>query len=267
MDELAQTLVEAQGLGFAYAAQPVLDGIGFALRPHEFVGLVGPNGSGKSTLLRVLLGLLPAGRGEVRLAGDPVRLLSRRQIARRAAFVPQETPMEVALAAREVVAMGRNPYLGRFQPETLEDQEHIRWALELTETADFAARPLNELSGGERQRVMLARAVAQQAAVLLLDEPTANLDPQHQLEIMQLVAGLVKKKGCALAAIHDLSLAGRFCDRVLLLAQGRIVADGPPVEVLTAANLRTYFRIEAKVLEDRDAGGLVILPLAPLRGL
>lgn len=257
-------LIETRDLAFAYGTVPVLDGVSFQARAGEFVALVGPNGSGKSTLLKLLLGLLPPSRGETKLAGVPLSELNRRTIARKAALVPQETDAGFSFSVREVVGMGRTPYLGRFRPESDEDLKAIAWALAQTETEALAERPFSELSGGERQRVMIARAVAQQTPVLLLDEPTANLDVEHQLETLQLVRGLAKEGRCAVAAIHDLSLAARFCDRLLFLAGGRIVADGPPEQVVTAENLQKYFRIQAKILRDEEIGALTVLPIAPL---
>lgn len=261
---VADALVEARDVTFAYDNRPVLRGLTVSLRAGEFTGLVGPNGCGKSTLLRVLLGLLAPQGGEVALQGTPVRRLARREIARRAALVPQELWTDLAFSVREVVAMGRNPHLGRFRPETPEDLKIIRWALEVTESDVFAERSLQELSGGERQRVMIARAVAQQTPVLLLDEPTSSLDLQHQWEIMELVSGLAREGRCALAAIHDLSLAARFCGRLLLLADGKIAVDGPPRAVLTPEHLARYFKIRAKVLEDPEIQGTLVVPLATL---
>ena len=258
-------LLEARNVGFAYQDRPVLADVSFSIAAREVVGLVGPNGSGKSTLLRLALGLLAADRGELRLVDRPVADLSRKALARRAAFVPQDTVMEIAFTVRDVVAMGRHPHLGRFQPETEADAEAIRWALAATGTQALAGRTLQELSGGERQRVILARALAQQATVLLLDEPTANLDVAHQLEMLMLVRSVVEEERCALIAIHDLALAARFCDRIIMLSEGSVVALGTPHEVVTEARLARYFRIHSRVRWDPELGGLLVLPRAPLR--
>ena len=257
-------LLEARNVGFAYQERPVLAGVSFSIAAREVVGLVGPNGSGKSTLLRLALGLLAADRGDIQVVGRPVAALSRRALARRAAFVPQDTAMEIAFTVRDVVAMGRHPHLGRFQPETEADAEAIRWALAATATEALAERTLQELSGGERQRVILARALAQQATVLLLDEPTANLDVAHQLEMLMLVRRVVEEERCALIAIHDLALAARFCDRIVMLSEGAVVALGTPREVITEARLARYFRIHSRVRWDPELGGLLVLPRAPL---
>jgi iron complex transport system ATP-binding protein len=256
--------LDVQNLAFAYRDQPVVDHVSFALHPGEVVGLVGPNGSGKSTLLRLLLGILSADRGRILLDGKPIHSLSRKAIARHAAFVPQDTAIDAAFTARDIVAMGRNPYLGRFQPETPDDLAAIDWALAATSTQHLAARFVQELSGGERQRVMLARALAQQAPLLLLDEPTANLDVAHQLDMLTQVQSVVRDNRCALIALHDLTLAARFCDRVLMLSNGRLVAQGKPEAVITEENLATYFYIRAKVRWEPDIGGLVVLPCQPI---
>ena len=252
--------LDVQDLTFAYRDQPVLERVSFALSPGELVGLVGPNGSGKSTLLRLILGVFPADRGRMLLDGAPIRSLARKAIARHIAFVPQDTAIDAAFTARDIVAMGRNPYLGRFQPETSDDRAAIDWALDATSTQHLAARFVQELSGGERQRVMLARALAQQAPILLLDEPTANLDVAHQLDVLTQVQAVARDNRCALIALHDLTLAARFCDRILMLSEGRLVAQGKPEDVITEELLAAYFHIRAKVRWEPDIGGLVALP-------
>ncbi len=256
--------LDVQDLAFAYRDAPVFERVSFSLFPGEVVGLVGPNGSGKSTLLRLLLGLLTATHGRILLENKPIQSLSRKAIARHIAFVPQDTVLEVAFRVRDIVAMGRNPYLGRFQPETPGDQSAIEWALAATSTQPLAARLVQELSGGERQRVMLARALAQQAPLLLLDEPTANLDMAHQLDMLSLVQAVAQDNRCALIALHDLSHAARFCDRILMLADGRLVAQGKPADVITETHLAAHFHIQAKVRWEPEVGGLVVLPSRPI---
>lgn len=171
--------------------------------------------------------------------------------------------MDFAFTVRELVTMGRTPHVGRFRPEGPEDLAAVERALAATETAAFADRAVDELSGGERQRAHLARALAQETKVLLLDEPTASLDIEHQLGLLTLVRGLVREGRAALLAIHDLQMAARFADRVLLLAGGAIVASGPPAEVFTEARLAEWFRIRARVRNAED-GSLELIPVAPL---
>jgi iron complex transport system ATP-binding protein len=239
-----------------------LDDVSLAIEAGEFVGLIGPNGSGKTTLLRVLLGFLSPAQGEVCLGGAPLHSFKRRAIAQRVTMVQQDTRIDYAFTARDVVAMGRTPYLGRFTPETPVDKQAIQRAMQATETTDFAERSVTNLSGGERQRVHLARALAQETQVILLDEPTANLDLAHQFEMLSLLRQVTRQGKAALAAIHDLALAARFCDRLLLLADGKIVAAGPPASVVTESNLARFFALRARVLNDKETGSLFIVPLS-----
>ncbi len=254
-------LLNARDLSFGYAERRILDNVSLSVAAGEFVGLIGANGSGKTTLLRILLGLLSPQTGEVFLGGDSIKDLSRREIALRATLVRQETTIDFDFTVREIVAMGRNPYLGRFTPEKATDRDAIARAMRATETDVFAARFVTELSGGERQRVHIARAIAQETPLILLDEPTSNLDLTHQFDALQLIKNVTRAGKSALAAIHDLSLAARFCDRLLLLSNGRIVAGGEPFEVITETNLRQHFGLRARVRRDEETGSLIVFPL------
>jgi cobalamin transport system ATP-binding protein len=254
-------LLTAQDLSFAYDSRQVLKGASLAVEAGEFVGLIGANGSGKTTLLCALLGLLKAS-GEARLCGDLLWTLDRQEIARRATMVYQDTRVDFAFTSRDIVAMGRTPYLGRFKPEGAADKKAIARAMRETGTTELAERPITKLSGGERQRVHLARALAQETRVILLDEPTANLDLAHQFEALELVRRFTRAGGAALAAIHDLTLASRFCDRLLLLSGGEIVAAGAPVEVITESNLEKHFELRARVKRDDETGAMIVHPLA-----
>jgi iron complex transport system ATP-binding protein len=254
--------LEASDLHFAYDDTPVLGGVDFALAPGELVALVGPNGAGKSTLLHLLLGVFEPSKGEVRVGERPLGELSRADIARRIAFVPQETRADFAFSVREIVAMGRTPHLGRFRPERREDVAAVERALDATDVRSFAHRAISELSGGERKRVHIARALAQETSVLLFDEPTASLDVEHQLEILALVRRLVRDGKTAAIALHDLSLAARFADRVVVLAAGRIRASGKPEDVFTDGVLRNHFHIRARIERDPD-GVVVVVPIEP----
>lgn len=256
-------LLAADGVSFAYDNRRILENVSLAVKAGEFVGLIGANGSGKTTLLRILLKLLPAQSGEVFLSGDSIADLSRREIARRATLVRQETTIDFDFTVREIVAMGRTPYLGRFTPEKPADRAAIANALRWTETEQFANRFVTELSGGERQRVHIARAVAQETPLVLLDEPTSNLDLTHQFDALQLIKNLTRNGvKAALAAIHDLSLAARFCDRLLLLSNGRIAASGKPFDVITETNLFNHFGLRARVKQDEETGSLIVFPVA-----
>ncbi len=230
------------------------------VKSGEFIGLLGPNGSGKTTLLRVMAGLLEPTEGAVWLEGTDLESLGPRQIARTLAVVPQTQPSgEFPFVVLDVVSMGRYPHQARFRSETAEDWVIVRDALAQTDTAQFADRAVTTLSGGERQRVAVARALAQGPRVLLLDEPTANLDMAHQMQVLKMVRRWVSTQGfSAVAALHDLELASRFCDRLVLLSRGEIVADGRPAEVLTPARLAEVFRVYATVTPNEQVGGLSI---------
>lgn len=260
----AVPLLQVDHVTFGYGSRHVVRDVSFTAAAGEFVALVGPNGSGKTTLLRLLLNLLTPQTGDVRLAGREARRMRRAEIARCATIVPQDTVIDAAFAVRDIVAMGRTPYLGRFQPPGRSDDEAIDQAMAQTGTSSFERRPINQLSGGERQRVLLARAIAQQTPIVLLDEPTAHLDLAHQLEVLQLVAELARAGRCVVAAIHDLSLAARFCDRMIMLDRGAMVAAGTPEEVLTPARLRDHFKLNARIVRDLGTGVLIIHPVAAI---
>jgi len=261
----AAPVLQTRDLRMDFGNGPVLDGLDLDLTGGGMVGLIGPNGAGKSTLLSLLAGLLRPTAGEVRVAGRRLTTLGRRRLARTIALVPQDLEIGFAFRARDVVAMGRYPYLGRFQPPSESDWRAIERAMAATEVTALAERTVDSLSGGERQRVLIARALAQQTPVVLLDEVTANLDLSHQLEVLELAAGMAADGRLVLAAIHDLMLASRYCRRVLLLAGGRIRADGSPRQVLTPATLLRYFGVEARIEPAPGDSGLIITPRLPVR--
>jgi iron complex transport system ATP-binding protein len=217
----------------------LLDGVSLALTPGEVVALVGPNGAGKSTLLRVLAGDLSPNGGEVTLDGKALASFRARELALRRAVLPQQTVMQFAFAAREVVAMGRHPHSGR--RDAPDDEAIVTAAMVRTETDKLAERAFPSLSGGEQGRVSLARVLAQEAPILLLDEPTAALDLRHQQATLAIARELAAEGAAVLAVLHDLNLAAAYADRVALLAAGRLEAVGPPWEVLNAAILSAVF--------------------------
>jgi iron complex transport system ATP-binding protein len=226
----------------------VLSDVSVSVAAGELVGLVGPNGAGKTTLLQTINGVLAPDAGRVTVDGTDVHGASARRVSRHVATVPQDTNVAFDFSVEDIVAMGRTPYQSRLGgTDHRADRRHVQRALDRTRTAEFADRPVGAVSGGERQRVLLARALAQDTPALLLDEPTASLDINHQVHTLDLVRDVVAEGKTALAAIHDLDLAARYCDRIVVLADGRIVASGPPTAVLDATTLDPAFDTEASV--------------------
>lgn len=248
------TGVRVRAVGHTWGGgRPALEDVSFDVEKGELVAIVGPNGAGKSTLLRVVLGFVPLQRGEVTIGGRAPSSVARRELARIAAFVPQGHEAELAFTVREMVAMGRTPHLGRIEPERAIDREAIDEAMRDTDLASLATRRFDELSGGERQRALLARAFAQRAPLLVLDEPNASLDLRHAWELLALLRKRVDGGATAIAALHDLELAARFCDRMVVLDGGRVAALGAPRDVLTPELLATVFGVVAEVERDGDA--------------
>lgn len=242
-------------------ATAVVQDASFALRAGELAALVGPNGAGKTTLLRALAGLLPAD-GRIELAGRALAAHSPRDRARRIAYLPQGHVFHWPMAVADIVALGRQPHADPFTPPTDVDRAAVAQALADAAVTEFAARPVTTLSGGERARVALARALATQASILLADEPTASLDPRHQLIVMELLRQTARQGRTVLAILHDLTLASRFADRVLVMHRGRLVADAAPKDALSTGRIAEIFGVEALLLDTAD--GRVPLPRRPL---
>jgi iron complex transport system ATP-binding protein len=262
---MAVPLVSLRGVSKRWAARLAVRGIDLDIGIGEFVGLIGPNGAGKTTLLRMMAKLLEATGGALSLDGRALSMLSQRAVAKEVALVPQTAPVDFAFSALDVVLMGRHPHIGRFGAESPEDRRIAREAMALTGTTAFTERLMTELSSGERQRVTVARAVAQRPRLLLLDELTANLDLRHQVHVLGCVRRLVREAELsAVAAVHDLELASRYCERLVLLSDGGIVADGRPEEVLTPDRLQKVFSVTAEVKRHPITGGLSITVLDAL---
>ena len=255
--------VSAQNLTYEIQAETLLEGVDLHADRGQLVGLIGPNGAGKSTLLRAISGILNYREGTIRLDGDDLKSLSSRDIAAGLALIPQIAPYTHGFTSIELVLMGRYPHLGRFQIEGKEDDRIARDSMRLTRTEQFADRTLDTLSGGERQRVFVSRALAQQPRVLLLDEPTSNLDVFHQLKVLDLVRKLVDGGLTAVAAIHDLNMAARYCDRLVLLKGGRVLAEGSPEEVLAPETIQSAFGVRAAVYRDPMTGSLALSVIGP----
>ena len=260
-------LLEAERLRFAYGPRPVLDDVSFAIGPGELVGVIGPNGAGKTTLVRLLAGVLAPASGSIRLAERPLSEYRRRDVARRLAVVPQDAHVDFPFTALEVVLMGRAAHLPPLGFPRARDLAVARAAMQRLEVAHLEDRLLDRVSGGERQRVLLARALAQEPDLLLLDEPTTHLDLRHQAGIHEVLGELSRSRGTAvLSVLHDLNLAAMYCDRLILLAGGRLVRDGTPGAVLTSEALGTAYRTEVYVGPNAATGSLVVLPLVQRRG-
>jgi len=255
-------VIDIENVTVSLGGTEVLAGVSATVGRGTFVGLVGPNGAGKTTLLRTVSGALAPDAGRVLIDGDGVHGLSSTAASRRVAVVPQETHLAFSFDVETVVAMGRHPYRSRFGRATEADREAVERAMERTGVARFADRSVEAVSGGERQRVLLARALAQDAPALLLDEPTASLDVNHQVETLDLVADLVADGKTVVAAIHDLDLAARYCDELVMLSGGGVLAHGAPDEVLSEANLADGFDADAVVSRDGVTGGLSVTALS-----
>jgi iron complex transport system ATP-binding protein len=251
--------LETRDLRVTLKAREVLRGLDFAAEPGQLTAVIGRNGAGKSTLLRALAGLIAPDAGAVLLDGADLGHWDSGRRARLLAFLPQERLVHWALTARAVVALGRLPYQPFGAGESAADRAAIDAALGAMDAAHLAHRPVPELSGGERARVLVARALAQEPRVLLADEPAAGLDPAHQLTLFRHLAGLAEAGRTVVVAVHDLSLAARFCHRLALVHEGRTLAAGPPADVLTPANLAAAYGITARY--QAIDGVPVVVPL------
>lgn len=234
-------LLQVEDVEVCLGNSTVLEGISFNANNGEFIAVIGPNGSGKTTLLRAMAGLLRPENGRILVNGVTLQNMPSRDLARALAVVPQDTGVNFGFTALEIVLMGRNPHLRRFQSEGKRDIEIARKAMELTKTWQLADRRIDEVSGGERQRIVIARALAQEPELLLLDEPTSNLDIAYQIEIMELLKRLTREGIAVIAAIHDLNLAAQYCSKLILLDHGKISISGDAGEVLTAENIKKVF--------------------------
>ena len=253
-------------VGFAYPAGFALRGIDLRIERGEMVAVLGPNRSGKTSLLKLMLGLLRPQAGEVRFEGGALAGVRRQALARTIAMVPQEIALPFTLLAAEVVLLGRTPYLGRFRGPTEQDREAVEEAMAATDVLHLGDRLYDHLSGGERQRVILAMALAQEARLLLLDEPTRHLDLSHQLRMLSLIQRFNRERELTVvSAMHDLNLCALYFDRLILLSHGWIVADGPPDKVIQPELLEEVFGIP--VLVERhptcDIPWVTILPAHP----
>jgi iron complex transport system ATP-binding protein len=264
MTDLSLAL-HALDVSFAYdrRGRDIVDSVTLRVPHGGIVGLLGPNGSGKTTLLRLLSGTLTPRRGRIVVGDAAIETLSRRDLARRIAVVPQETHSTFDFSVLEIVLMGRYPHLGAFELEGGDDVRIARRAMEATGTQSLETRRFATLSGGEKQRVVIASALAQSSGILLLDEPTASLDLGFQFDIAALLSRLNRDRGVTmLVSTHDLNLAATLCTELVLMKSGRVLAHGPTDQVLTAANVRALYGVDADVARHTRAGHLTVVPLA-----
>jgi len=254
--------IALDAVGFRYDVCWVLQNISCAIAKGEFVGILGPNGSGKTTLLKIIDGVLKPQKGKVFIGAFPIGSIRRNQLARTVAVVVQDFRMIFPFSVQEVVLMGRSPHLNKWRFEGESDLRIAREAMAMTDTLELAGRGMEQLSGGERQRVLIARALAQQPQILLLDEPTAFLDIKHQLEFFDLVKSLNREKSLTVVAVtHDVNLASMYCDRILLLQKGHLHCQGPPEDVINEQNIMEVYQVRVSVDISPATGRPRVTPL------
>ncbi len=252
--------IELENVAIGYYRQPVLQDLTFNVLPGDLVGLIGPNGSGKSTIIRALTRIITPMKGKIYLDGRELSTISQHELSRMLGVVPQLPLLPSAFTGFEIVLMGRNPHLGMFGNEKAHDLEITWQAMEMTGTVELAKRNIGEMSGGQIQSLLIARALAQETRAILLDEPTANLDIGRQIEVLSLIKRLCRERNiAAMAAIHDLNLAAQYCNRLVLISEGRLFKHGTPTEVITAENIRVVYKAEHCVFRHPLNGLPVVL--------
>lgn len=255
--------LRVNGVCFSYESVMALDDVSFEVNRGEVLGIIGPNGSGKTTLLRCINRALDPERGTILIDAKDILKLDRKEIAKEIGVVPQNSTIHFPFTVLDIVLMGRTPHLGRLNGESTKDLRIARNAMKITNTLHLAERSIDEISGGEKQRIIIARALTQEPRILLLDEPTLHLDINHQLEILELVNDLAKKKGIIVVLVsHDLNLAGRYCNRLVLLNEGSIFSMGRPEEVLTRKNISDVYNIEVEISYNKSIKTNTFIPIA-----
>jgi iron complex transport system ATP-binding protein len=253
---------DLKDVSLAFETKQILDKVNLEILEKEFVGILGPNGCGKTTLLNLLSGVLQPTTGVIHLFKKPLHTYARREVAKLVSVLPQENQLDFPFTAQEVVLMGRFPYLKNFQWETQADLSIAEEVMVWTDCLEFADRDIRSLSGGERERVLLARALAQQPQILLLDEPTTHLDLKHQQEIYRLLKKLHQEKNLTvIMVVHDLHFAALACERILMLSEKRLAADGPPEQVLASEKIYEVFGANIQSWPDPKTGKRIFIPV------
>jgi iron complex transport system ATP-binding protein len=242
--------LEIQNLSLGYNHREVVQSLSFQLKAGEMLGLIGPNGCGKTTIIKALSRVLSPRTGRILLNGKDLATISRSELARLIGVVPQNPYLPENFTVSEIVLLGRNPYLGLLRNESARDISIVWWAMERTGISHLAGRKMGELSGGEKQRVTIARVLAQEPGAIMLDEPTANLDINHQIAILDLISSLCREKNLAvLIVMHDLNMAAQYCNRLLLMDHGRLRAEGTPGEVITSSNIKEVYGTDSYIYQ------------------
>ncbi len=254
--------IEVKNLKFGYKEDLVLKDIFFDIKKGTFLSIIGPNGSGKSTILKILNNIYYPESASILIEGKDINKFKKKELARKIALVPQDTAINYEFTVEEVVLMGRHPYKGRFEMENKDDYKLVEDALKLTNTYYLKNRMITELSGGERQRVLIARALAQEPSIILLDEPTAHLDINHQIEILNLLKTLNREKGTTIVlVIHDINLGIRYSDEILMLNKGRILGRGKPEKVITKENIKEAYDLKVEIDMNKHTDKIYLTPV------
>lgn len=258
---IAEPAIDVAGLTVRYGENTVIEDLSAAFPMGAVTTILGPNGCGKSTLLRAIAQLIPAARGTVRVQGDDIGTLTRREVARRIGVLPQSPTAPEGLIVSDLVSRGRHPHQSWLRQWSSTDEEEVHRALELTGSVHLSERRLESLSGGQRQRIWISMVLAQQTEILFLDEPTTYLDMSHAIDVLGLVRSLRKRLGRTIVMVlHDLNMAIRYSDHLVILSEGAIVADGPPAEVITPDLLQEVFGLTAIVVPDPITGAPMVVP-------
>ncbi|WP_125153147.1 ABC transporter ATP-binding protein [Clostridium rectalis] len=261
MNPKENPIINIRNLNYSYSNKAILKNINISLEKNKFYSIIGPNGSGKTTLLKNILRVVPIKKNSIYIEGDDIVNLSTKDLSKKIASVPQNTMIDFDFTVMDIVLMGRAPYLSRLKNETEEDLIVAKESMVMTSTWHLKDKLVNELSGGERQRVIIARALAQQSKIILLDEPISNLDIQHQVDILDTIKFL-KKDITVIAVLHDLNLAAQYSDELILLKEGKIVSMGEPEKVLNKQTIKNVYHVETYILKNPITGKPHIIPIS-----